>query len=132
MAMTIGLTHLILPPLQALKVSIRKATSNPRMAVPQFFRPGGEGGVLQLLLPLRLDSQSNVVTCAVPLTLRETTSAIGKPSTWDYRAGTLLSVDMALNNARLIQRIDQHWLSEGLGTQQQQQPQSQLGPWVGG
>jgi hypothetical protein len=126
---------MILAPLQALEVSIKKATSNPRMAVPQFFRSWGEDGNLQLLLPLRLNPQSNVVTCALPLTLRETTSATGGASRWNYRAGTLLSVDMALNNARLIQSIDQHWLSEGLDTQHPQQPQQpqqmQLGPWMG-
>jgi hypothetical protein len=104
-------------------VSIRKAKGNPRMGVPQFFRPGGgEQGILQLLLPLRLDRQSPVITCAVPLTLRETTSATGGASTWEYSADTLLSVGMAIKNARLIQRIDQHWLSDSFEGQQPQQP----------
>jgi hypothetical protein len=81
----------------------RRAKSNPRCAVPQFFvdKNDKEGGELQLLLPINLDHKK-VPDVAVVIKYDQTKKI--------YKIVTLLDLNTAYSNARLVQSIDQEWL----------------------
>lgn len=72
----------------------RRIKRNYKTAIPQFFK-----GKLQLLLPLCLVTKSKADLALV----------IEKENDI-YRASTCLTLDMALNNARLIAKPDDEWL----------------------
>jgi hypothetical protein len=72
----------------------RRVKRNYKTAIPQFYK-----GKLQLLLPLCLQSKS-IADLALVVEKENDT----------YRATTCLTLDMALNNARLIARPDDEWL----------------------
>ncbi len=90
-----------------IRKSINKARSNYRYAVPQYFRDKGNkdgDGELQLLLPLELGTDR--VAVAIRLDVAD------DGVTLVYQVKTLLTMDMACNNARLLQKLDQDWLLE--------------------
>lgn len=72
----------------------RRVKRNYKTAIPQFYK-----NKLQLLLPLCLQSKSKADLALVV----EKENDI-------YRATTCLTLDMALNNARLIAKPDDEWL----------------------
>lgn len=78
----------------ALEFAKRRVERNYKAAVPSFYR-----GRIQLLLPLcMLDPEKADLALVVA---RENEV---------YRASTVLTLDMAFNNARLIARPDREWL----------------------
>jgi len=74
--------------------SIDKIKRNYKIAVPQYYRNN-----IQLLIPLCL-SAPNVADLAIVVEDYGTM----------YRASTCLTLDMAINNARLIAKPDRDWL----------------------
>ncbi|MBR3872338.1 MAG: DUF3825 domain-containing protein [Paludibacteraceae bacterium] len=72
----------------------KRIRRNYKTAVPQYY-----GGRLQLLLPLCLTSKANADLALVI----EKENGV-------YRASTCLTLDMAINNARLIAKPDDEWL----------------------
>lgn len=72
----------------------RRIRRNYKTAVPQFYN-----GKIQLLLPLCLISKANADLALVV----EKENGV-------YRASTCLTLDMAINNARLIAKPDNEWL----------------------
>ena len=77
-----------------LEGTINDAKRRIRTAVPQYYN-----GKLQLLLPLCLTSKASADLALVI----EKENCI-------YRASTCLTLDMAINNARLIAKPDDEWL----------------------
>ena len=77
-----------------------RAQMNWRIAVPQFFWPGGrQDGHIQLLLPLRL--HSNHAADLALVVEREGNRYVGH---------TVLKIGMAYKNARLLSRPESDWL----------------------
>lgn len=72
----------------------RRIRRNYKTAVPQYYK-----GKLQLLLPLCLTSKASADLALV----------VEKENNI-YRASTCLTLDMAINNARLIAKPDDEWL----------------------
>lgn len=72
----------------------RRVKRNYKTAIPQYY-----SGKLQLLLPLCLQSKANADLALVI----EKEKGV-------YRASTCLTLDMAINNARLIAKPDDEWL----------------------
>jgi hypothetical protein len=72
----------------------RRVRRNYKTAIPQYYK-----GKLQLLLPLCLQDKAKADLALVI----EKDSGI-------YRASTCLTLDMAINNARLIAKPDDEWL----------------------
>ena len=72
----------------------KRVKRNYKTAIPQYFN-----GKLQLLLPLCLQSKGNADLALV----------VEKENNI-YRASTILTLDMAVNNARLIAKPDDEWL----------------------
>eukprot|EP00906_Rhabdomonas_costata_P016768 RCo024087 len=103
----------------AAMVALNRCRANPRMAVPQFFsdrnNPRGE---LQFLLPVNPVHKLGPPTCAVTVSPN---TACGVITSWQL--DTVLSLDMARCNARLVSRIDQQWLKTYVPT-----PASSRGP----
>jgi len=77
-----------------IKDAIKRINRNYKTAVPQYY-----DGRLQLLLPICLSSKASADLALV----------IEKESNV-YRASTCLTLDMAINNARLIAKPDDEWL----------------------
>lgn len=91
---------------EAIRQAVRHAEfrvhQNYKAAIPQFYWPtrdAREAGRLQLLLPLCLQDVNRA-------DLALSVDRVGNV----YRAATVLSLDMAYNNARLIARPDKEWL----------------------
>jgi len=78
----------------AISSAKRRVRRNYKTAIPQFYR-----GRLQLLLPL----------CLV-LPQRADLALVVARENEVYRASTVLTLDMAYNNARLLARPDTEWL----------------------
>ncbi|WP_172914827.1 DUF3825 domain-containing protein [Capnocytophaga canis] len=72
----------------------RRVKRNYKTAIPQYY-----GGKLQLLLPLCLHTKAKADLALVV----EKENGV-------YRASTCLTLDMAINNARLIAKPDDEWL----------------------
>lgn len=72
----------------------KRIKRNYKTAIPQYFK-----GKLQLLLPLCLISKAKADLALVVEKENDT-----------YRASTCLTLDMAINNARLIAKPDDEWL----------------------
>lgn len=72
----------------------RRVKRNYKTAIPQYYK-----GKLQLLLPLCLENPANADLALVI----EKENGV-------YRASTCLTLDMAINNARLIAKPDDEWL----------------------
>lgn len=78
----------------AIDHSVKRVERNYKTAVPQFYQ-----GRLQLLLPLCMSNRARADLALV--VYRENRV---------YLASTVLTIDMAYNNARLIARPDTEWL----------------------
>lgn len=78
----------------AIEEAKRRLKRNYKTAIPQYFN-----NKIQLLLPLCLTSKSKADLALVV----ERENSI-------YRATTILTLDMAINNARLIAKPDDEWL----------------------
>lgn len=81
------------------------AERNYKLAVPQFWKETGE---IQFLLPIYLGEreESEKPQCALVLSLDDS----GRCPY--YRGETILTLDMAYNNTRLIAKPDVSWLNE--------------------
>jgi hypothetical protein len=87
---------------QAIKHAKFRVQQNYKAAIPEFYwqtKEVSDPGKLQLLLPLCLQDLSRA-------DLALSVEKIGSV----YRAATVLTLDMAYNNARLIARPDNEWL----------------------
>jgi hypothetical protein len=95
-------THRLLIALEgAIDHALKRVRQNYKTAVPQFYWPrGATRGQLQLLLPLCLTSPSQV---DIALTVYHEGNS--------YLASTVLTLEMAYNNARLIARPHSDWLT---------------------
>lgn len=78
----------------AIQAAKRRVKRNYKTAVPQFYR-----GRVQLLLPLCIASPAQADLAIVVERDHEV-----------YRASTVLTLDMAYNNARLLAKPDREWL----------------------
>lgn len=78
----------------AVSAAKRRVRRNYKTAIPQFYR-----GSLQLLLPL----------CLVQPERADLALVVARENQV-YRASTVLTLDMAYNNARLVARPDTEWL----------------------
>lgn len=83
----------------AIDDSLKRARRNYKIAIPQFFWIGRTKGRVQLLLPLCLMDRTQA-DLAVAFDIGDN----------DYRGSTILTLDMAYNNARLLARPDRDWL----------------------
>lgn len=81
------------------------AERNYKLAVPQFWKETGE---IQFLLPIYLGEREEAEKpqCALVLSLDKT----GRR--WYYRGETILTLDMAYSNTRLIAKPDVFWLND--------------------
>lgn len=84
----------------AVADAIRKVKRNYRIIVPQWYPKLKDGGV-QFLLPLDLSGDGNVDVALV-------VSKVGERT---YRGDTVLTLDMAYANARLVASPDPDWLA---------------------
>jgi len=94
----------------AIQVAAARARANWRLAAPQFYWPqSGSAGRVQLLLPLSLIHPERV---DLALVVDRSPSYAEVPSAADavYRAYTVLPLDWAYRNARLITRPEAYWL----------------------
>lgn len=80
-----------------VKSSIEKVKRNYKTAIPQYFLTAG---TIQLLIPLCISSFD---VADLALVVEDYGSM--------YRASTCLTLDMAINNARLLARPDRDWLN---------------------
>lgn len=81
----------------------KRVAANYMLAVPQFFTDrNSETGKMQLLLPLCLEGDKPGLALAIE---RDDDC---------YKARTCLSLDMAYNNARLINKPEAQWLVQGV------------------
>lgn len=91
----------------SIEMAKLRCASNIRTVVPQYYRQK-----IQLLMPLTIEDSVRVV-----LVLEKKQNVTGdpvdhsRPEEWFYDASTILSRDMAYNNARLIFRIESEWLN---------------------
>lgn len=87
----------------AIQHAIRRVARNYKTAIPNYYRPSVQGrpgkGTLQLLLPLCLTHPRQADMALAVFREREV-----------YLGATILTLDMAYNNARLIARPDSEWL----------------------
>ena len=79
----------------AISAAKRRVRRNYKTAIPQYYRGG-----LQLLLPL----------CLVEPHRADLALVVAREN-MVYRASTVLTLDMAYNNARLVARPDTEWLN---------------------
>jgi hypothetical protein len=94
----------------AIQTAAAKARSNWRLAAPQFYWPQGQGaGRVQLLLPLALLDPAQV-DLALVIDRDPPYADHPEPEGACYRAYTVLPLDWAYRNARLITRPEAHWL----------------------
>jgi cold shock CspA family protein len=81
--------------------ALDRVKRNYKTAIPQFYRDGKSGeGKMQLLLPVALLRRDNV----------ELALAVDRLPSDVYLGRTVLSLDWAYNNARLLTRPDTDWL----------------------
>lgn len=78
-----------------INTALMRVDRNYKTAIPQYY-----DGSIQLLLPLCLDDIEKVDVALVVAKEGEV-----------YRANTILSLDLAYNNARLLARPDREWLN---------------------
>ncbi len=88
-----GLRHLNMIFNGALELTKKKIKRNYRLVVPQYY-----GGTITYLLPLELDD----FKCALAIELLDNKQ---------YRANTILTLDMAYSNARLLMKPESDWLN---------------------
>lgn len=87
---------------QAISVAIKRADSNSRIAIPQYFwDKNATHGELQLLLPLEMDSIG--IRCAA-------TVRVAPSGKYEFRS--ILSLQQSYMNARLVSKVEQQWLQK--------------------
>ena len=99
---------------RGIQVAAAKARTNWRLAAPQFYwPPSGAPGHVQLLLPLSLVDPERV---DLALVVDRTPAYAEDPDAEDasYRAHTVLPLEWAYRNARLITRPEAYWLDINL------------------
>ncbi|HEV3301564.1 MAG TPA: DUF3825 domain-containing protein [Planctomycetaceae bacterium] len=79
----------------------KRVYRNYKTAVPQYYRDKGREGSVQLLLPICFEDPARA-DLALVVAKTEAGNA--------YRGSTVLTLDMAYNNARLLARPDNEWL----------------------
>ncbi len=79
----------------------KRVYRNYKTAIPQYYRDRGKAGSVQLLLPICLENPTKADFALV---------AEKSDSSNAYRCSTILTLDMAYNNARLLARPDTEWL----------------------
>jgi hypothetical protein len=85
----------------AIEEAVKRVQMDYRTAVPViYFRNAQQRGFVQLLLPLVFDD-SQVARLAL---------VVGREGDDEYLARTVLTIDMAYNNARLLTRPGSDWL----------------------
>lgn len=84
----------------AINLTLRRVRRNHKLVIPQWYPKLGEAGA-QFLMPLDLTGDG-----AADLAL--VVSAVGDRA---YRGHTVLTLDMAYTNARLVARPDSDWLA---------------------
>lgn len=89
----------------AIKRATLMAERNYKLAVPQFWKETGE---IQFLLPIYLGEREEAENPQCALVLSLDTSG-RRPY---YRGETILTLDMAYNNTRLIAKPDIFWLND--------------------
>jgi hypothetical protein len=95
---------------KAIRVTAARARSNWRLAAPQFYWPPGDaGGRIQLLLPLELVTPGRV-DMALVLDRFPPFAENPDPIGAFYRAYTVLPLEWAYRNARLVTRPEAYWL----------------------
>lgn len=94
----------------AIQVAAARARSNWRLAAPQFYWPhNGDAGRIQLLLPLSLIEPSRV-DLALVVDRSPAYREQPDPAKASYHAYTVLPIDWAYRNARLVTRPEAYWL----------------------
>lgn len=83
----------------AVNLTLRRVRRNHKLVVPQWYPKLGEAGA-QFLMPLDLTGDGGADLALV-------VSAVGDRA---YRGHTVLTLDMAYTNARLVARPDSDWL----------------------
>lgn len=84
------------------------AERNYKLALPQFFRTKDD---MQFLLPIYLSGNSDIQPdCALAVSLEKQIDPKTQEITQYYVGKTILTLDMAYNNARLIAKPDIFWL----------------------
>jgi hypothetical protein len=94
----------------AIDVASAKARTNWRLAAPQFYWPhNGQSGRIQLLLPLSLTNPDQV---DLALVVDRYPAYADDPAVEGsvYRAYTVLPLEWAYRNARLVTRPEAYWL----------------------
>lgn len=92
-------------------VTVKRATGNPRLGVPHFYRPKGQAeneGEIQLLLPFSC-SPDRISPPFLAVALAYVTDPEYGPY---YSPKTILPMSIAFSNSRLLGPIDQPWLSQ--------------------
>jgi hypothetical protein len=88
--------------LEGAQATMRKRVyRNYKTAIPHYYRDRGRGGSVQLLLPICLTNPAQADLALVVQKNREENAYLGS---------TVLTLDMAYNNARLLSRPDTEWL----------------------
>jgi hypothetical protein len=93
----------------AIHVAAARARANWRLAAPQFYWPPDAPGRVQLLLPLSLINPETV-DLALVLDRAPPYADQPDPGLACYRAHTVLPLEWAYRNARLITRPEAYWL----------------------
>ena len=94
----------------AIQVAAAKARSNWRLAAPQFYWSHSDGaGRVQLLLPLALLNPDRV-DLALVVDRSPSYAEHPDPTNACYRAYTVLPLEWAYRNARLVTRPEAYWL----------------------
>ena len=83
----------------ARAMALKRLRRNYKLAIPQWYPAMGAAGA-QLLLPLDLDQTGTADLALV----------VGKTEAGGYRGNTVLTLDMAYCNARLVARPNSDWL----------------------
>jgi hypothetical protein len=102
---------------RAIRVAGAKAKANWRIAAPQYYWPKGrsETGRLQLLLPLAMINENHVdLALVVDRDPPFSAQAAVDHAEGYYRAHTVLPVEWAYRNARLITRPESYWLDPNI------------------
>lgn len=84
----------------AVNLTLRRVRRNHKLVIPQWYPRFGEVGA-QFLMPLDLTGDGTADLALV-------VSAVGERA---YRGHTVLTLDMAYTNARLVARPDSDWLA---------------------
>lgn len=104
----------------ALKNAKTEAMKNPRLVLPQLFKPKGITSthpfVHQLLMPLHLNSR-RTADCALTVQLRPDPDVEGG---WMYISATVLPLAWAYQNARIINSVESPWLQRIIEDQRAQ------------